>query len=199
MRIARIVDTTEAEGPGMRAAIWLQGCSHACPGCFATDLWDRQGGTDINAETLCHRVLANADRIEGITLLGGEPLDQADELLPAVIEIKKQGLSVTVFTGYVYEDIEAHGSEPQKEILKYTDLLIDGEYMEELRDFSRPLVGSSNQRFLFLTDRYGEEDIRRMDNSIEIRIDPNGVAAINGMGDFPMLKEILTGRGLVRI
>ena len=211
MRVARIIEKTAAEGPGFRFTIWLQGCPHHCEGCYAKSMWPFDGGTDISTEELYDRIMAAADEIEGLTFLGGEPLSQAQELYELLKKIrsapcqderpedheKKSGLSVTVFTGFVYEDIEAYGSSFQKEVLKMTDLLIDGPYEEKNRDFSRPLVGSKNQRFLFLTDRYSIKDIEEMSNRIEVRIDRDGVVKINGMGDFPELTSLLQDRGMI--
>lgn len=72
IRIHRIVFRTQAEGPGLRLAVWVQGCRAACPGCYAAALWDERGGEEIAVEQLCREITA-ADGIEGITLLGGEP------------------------------------------------------------------------------------------------------------------------------
>ncbi len=205
MRVARIIENTAAEGPGQRFTVWMQGCPHRCEGCYAKSMWPFDKGTDISAEELYGRIMAVSDEIEGVTFLGGEPLSQAEELRELLNKIrsdthheKKDGLSVTVFTGFVYEDIEAYGSSAQKEVLKMTDLLIDGPYEEDKRDFSRPLVGSRNQRYLFLTDRYSIKDIESMRNRIEVRIDKDGVIKINGMGDFPKLTTYLLDRGMIR-
>lgn len=197
MRVARIIEKTEAEGIGTRFAIWMQGCSHNCRGCYASDMHSSRGGEEISISKIFGMIRNVSDSIEGVTFLGGEPLEQAQELASLVKMVKKTGLSVTVFTGYVYEYIEGFGTDDQKEVLKYTDLLIDGPYIEEKRDFSRPLVGSSNQRFIFLTDRYSQSDIDGIRNRIEVRVTKNGVARINGMGDFPLILEILTGRTMI--
>lgn len=197
MRVARIMDKTKAEGPGIRFTVWLQGCPHRCRGCHAKDMWPEDGGEEVSASELLERILSS-DGIEGVTFLGGEPLSQASELSWLVKKIKNAGLSVTVFTGFVYEDIERLGSREQKEVLESTDLLIDGPYIEEKRDFSRPLVGSLNQRFLFLTDRYGKADIKTMKNRIEVRIGTDGKVIINGMGDFPRMAKDLEGKGIIR-
>lgn len=197
MKVARILDKTQAEGPGIRFTVWLQGCPHRCRGCHAKDMWPENGGEDVSVSEILERILSS-DGIEGVTFLGGEPLSQAAELSLLVKKIKKAGLSVTVFTGFVYEDIEKHGSREQKEVLENTDLLIDGPYIEEERDFSRPLVGSSNQRFLFLTDRYSKADIEAMKNRIEVRIGTDGRVVINGMGDFPGIAKDLEENGIIR-
>jgi anaerobic ribonucleoside-triphosphate reductase activating protein len=197
MRIARIIDKTEAEGPGLRFTIWLQGCPHHCIGCYAKDMWPFEGGTQMSIDEIFGRIKSVSNEIEGVTFLGGEPLAQAAELSKLLKKIKNIGLSVTIFTGYVYEYIERYGSKDQKEVLKMTDLLIDGPYDEKKRNFTRPLVGSDNQRFLFLTERYSMKDIEKLVNRIEVRIDPLGVIRMNGMGDFPELTSMLQGMGMM--
>ena len=129
--------------------------------------------------------------IEGITLLGGEPFLQAGELSTVAAAAQEQGLSVITFTGFVYEELISGGIPDAPALLTQTDLLIDGPYLESLRDFSRPLAGSKNQRFLFLTDRYSMEDIWANPNRIEIRMDKNGAVHANGMGDFSALERRL--------
>ena len=125
---------------------------------------------------------------EGLTLLGGEPFDQAQEAAQLAKEAKKHGLSVLTFTGYRLEELRKKGPAERK-LLKRTDLLIDGPFEEEKKSFDRPLVGSSNQRFHFLTDRYKKEDIMSWKNSFEIRIDQDGRIWINGMGDLAGLRD----------
>ena len=78
-------------------------------------------------------------------------------------------------------------------LLEQTDLLIDGPYLQEQRDFSRPLVGSRNQQFRFLTERYSPADLERCRNRVEVRLGKEGVLRVNGMGDFGALEAILKG------
>lgn len=200
MRIHRILRETSAEGPGLRYCVWVQGCSHHCPGCFAQDTWDPEKGQWIEIEDmkedLCRAIQSAAKkgkRLEGLTLLGGEPFDQAQEAVQLAEEAKKHGLSVLTFTGYRLEDLEKKGPE-ERELLKRTDLLIDGPFEEEKKSFDLPLAGSSNQRFQFLTDRYNKEDIMSWKNSFEIRIEPDGRIRINGMGNTEILKKYEKGR-----
>lgn len=190
IRIHRIVSWTRAEGPGLRLAVWVQGCRAACPGCYATALWDERGGQEITVEQLCREITA-ADGIEGITLLGGEPFLQAAALAEAAAFAQARGLSVITFTGQAYERLLASEDSGVQALLRHTDVLIDGPYREELRDFSRPLVGSSNQRFLFLTGRYTPEDMAACRNSVELRIGKDGILRANGIGDFIRLQQIL--------
>ena len=178
-RIYKILKHTKVEGPGIRYCIWFQGCSRHCIGCWAKATWDLNGGTLYNTEDIVNDILLQKD-IEGVTFLGGEPFEQPTALEYIAKEVKKAGLSVICFTGNKIEEIE----DKYKNILKYIDLLIDGEYQENKKDFSRPWVGSSNQRYHFLTDRYNKDILKEYKNKIEINIQKNGMIFINGMGDF---------------
>lgn len=183
VRVHKILKKTKVEGPGVRYCIWFQGCSRHCKGCWAKATWAPDGGKELDAEDVLKDILATKG-IEGVTFLGGEPFEQPQALEYLAREVKKAGLSVVCFTGGKLEDIK------NREILNYIDLLIDGEYKEEEQDFSRPWVGSKNQRYHFLTDRYNEKILTEYKNKIEINIQKNGLIFINGMGDF----DKLTGR-----
>ena len=183
VRVHKILKKTKVEGPGVRYCIWFQGCSRHCKGCWAKATWAPDGGKELDAEEILKDILATKG-IEGVTFLGGEPFEQPQALEYLAREVKEAGLSVVCFTGGKLEDIK------NREILNYIDLLIDGEYKEEEQDFSRPWVGSKNQRYHFLTDRYNEKILTEYKNKIEINIQKNGLIFINGMGDF----DKLTGR-----
>lgn len=138
---------------------------------------------DIISQTLTH------PDVEGITILGGEPFQQPEALAALTTKAWKQGLTTIVFTGYTHEELKSAHNPLWDEALSHTDVLIDGPYIEQQRSFSRPLAGSDNQRFIFLTQRYQMSDFHR--NTIEVRITPDGVARFNGMGDFKALEQHL--------
>lgn len=184
VRVHKILKKTKVEGPGVRYCIWFQGCSRCCKGCWAKATWAPDGGKELDAEEVLKDILATKG-IEGVTFLGGEPFEQPQALEYLAREVKEAGLSVVCFTGGKLEDIK------NREILNYIDLLIDGEYKEEEQDFSRPWVGSKNQRYHFLTDRYDEKILTEYKNKIEINIQKNGLIFINGMGDFEKLTNKL--------
>ncbi|MBP3848011.1 anaerobic ribonucleoside-triphosphate reductase activating protein [bacterium] len=188
MRIYKIIKNTIAEGPGKRFCIWVQGCSRHCNGCFAKETWDFNSGEDYSINTLIQLIKSEQD-IEGVTFLGGEPFEQAQELSKLATEIKKTGLSIVCFTGYKIEELQSKKDKNIKNLLNEIDLLIDGEFEKENFDISRPWVGSSNQRYIFLTDRYNEEEIMKYKNKIELHINPDGQIEINGMGDFENLQN----------
>ena len=197
MRLHRIVPRTRAEGPGMRFTIWVQGCRNACPGCYSTALWDTAGGHEADADQIITQIRQTPD-IEGITFLGGEPMEQAASLARIAAAARTSGLSVLTFTGLLYEDILQEADPDKLELLAYTDLLIDGPYLQAQHDTSRPWVGSKNQRYLFLTDRYSMADIEKCRNRVEFRLDKNGILRLNGMGDFAALEQILSDKTMIR-
>lgn len=197
MRIHRIVPRTRAEGPGIRFTIWVQGCHNGCPGCYSTALWDPQGGTETTPGALIAQIRETPD-IEGITFLGGEPMEQAADLAQIAAAAQKMGLSVLTFTGLIHENLLQEGDPDKLALLAQTDLLIDGPYLQALYDTSRPWVGSKNQRYLFLTERYQWTDIEKCRNRVEFRLDKNGVLRLNGMGDFAALEQILSEKSMIR-
>ncbi len=191
MRVNRILEETYAEGPGRRMCVYVQGCSHACKGCFAEKLWDYSGGYECSAEKIISRLQQNSDSLDGITFLGGEPMDKAGELALVAREAKKLGLNVITFTGYTYEELLKSDNGGVKDLLEHTDLLIDGEFREELLDYSRPMVGSSNQRFIYLSEAISKEDIAAYKNRFEVRADKNGGLTFNGMGNIKKLQKYI--------
>ena len=186
VRVHKILKKTKVEGPGTRYCIWFQGCSRRCKGCWAKATWAPDGGKELEAEDVLKDILATKG-IEGVTFLGGEPFEQPQALDFLACGVKNAGLSVVCFTGGEIEEIQKN----MPQILEHIDLLIDGEYVEEEQDFSRPWVGSKNQRYHFLTDRYDEKILTEYRNKIEINIQKNGLIFINGMGDFDKLTREL--------
>ena len=96
------------------------------------------------------------------------------------------------FSGNSYDDLKNSKDIFVQKLLKYTDLLVDGEFREDCFDLSRPWVGSKNQCYIFLSGRYSLQEIMRCNNKIELHIDKNGVVFVNGMTDFKELKKYLT-------
>lgn len=185
ININRIIPKTRVEGYGNRYCIWVQGCSIRCKGCFNVEMWDKRGGTEYKVSEIINEIAMQGEDIEGITILGGEPFEQPMAVLQLVKRCKKLGYGSIVFTGFVYEELLKR--KEAIEVLEQIDLLIDGPYEENRRDFSRPWVGSSNQRFIFLSSRYKEEKLKKIDNKLEIRISRMGQVSINGMGDIESL------------
>ena len=183
LSIYKILERTKVEGPGIRFCIWVQGCSRHCKGCYAKNTWDKSKGKLFSVDDIFEKIKAQKD-IEGVTFLGGEPFEQAEALGILAQKCKGEGLSVLTFTGGTYEDLISQNDEGINRLLNNTDLLIDGKFDENKIDYSRAWVGSSNQRYLFLTDRYSEKDVQNAKNKVEIHFEKSGKIFINGMGDF---------------
>ncbi len=194
IRISKIIENTEVEGIGNRFCLWVQGCSIRCEGCANRALWDKTGGIEYETDKIISLIANNKDKIEGITVLGGEPLEQIAPLLQIIKAAKMMGLSVIVFTGYKLDEIQGWENPLVEELLENTDILIDGRFEKDKFDLSRPWVGSSNQKFHFLTERYSEKDLSKYTNKFELRIKPNGTITANGMGNVEILKNALRER-----
>lgn len=188
VEVFKILKTTQVEGPGKRFCIWVQGCKKHCPDCWAKDTWKFGVGTEYSVAELIEQINEVQD-IEGVTFLGGEPFEQAQELAELSIKIKNLGLSVVCFTGYTLEELHAKNDESVELFLSNMDLLIDGGFEQDKFDLSRPWVGSSNQRYIFLTDFYSPKIISQYKNKIEARISEDGKLEINGMGDFEQIRR----------
>ena len=202
LRIFNIIKNTKVEGPGNRYCIWVQGCSRHCKGCQAVHTWSHEKGELYDVEDIIKDIFNNivpslqpspdgrgSKPIEGVTFLGGEPFEQAEALGIIAERVQEKGLSVVCFTGGKYEVLKENPGNTK--LLANTDLLIDGEFIQELTDYSRPWCGSSNQRYHFLTDRYNEEIFTKYKNKVEVNISKNGQIFMNGMGNFDeILKKI---------
>lgn len=190
IRINSYIPITNVEGVGTRFAIWVQGCSIQCKGCANSHMWNFDGGTSYKVEDFINIITSYADKIEGITWLGGEPLAQIEPVIKISKSVQEFGLSVIIFTGYDYANLKDRLD--FKELVKYTDILIDGRYEQDKQDFSRAWVGSSNQNYYFLTDRYDESVIYENKNKIEVRISPDNEVILTGMGNFKELIDVVS-------
>jgi anaerobic ribonucleoside-triphosphate reductase activating protein len=179
LRVATIVADTEAEGPGRRFAVWVQGCSLRCAGCCNPEMFDERRGTAMSVDELAAQIPAG---VEGITLLGGEPFEQAAGCAEFARLAKARGLTVMVFSGYTHAELaERPDAAP---LFGEIDLLVDGRYdrtkPEPAPPIGRRWIGSANQTMHYLTSAYSADDPRmRTSNTIEIRVSPRGVM-ING-------------------
>jgi anaerobic ribonucleoside-triphosphate reductase activating protein len=173
LQIAQVVPCTEAEGPGRRFALWFQGCPLRCPGCCNPEMLPFEGGTRTPlAEVLAHvEESARLHGVEGITLLGGEPLAHAPSAAALARAVQERGLSVMVFSGFTLEEARALPDSAVAELLTLTDLLVDGPYLRDQPETRRRWIGSANQRIHFLTDRYRADDPRwLLPNTLEVRL-----------------------------
>lgn len=190
--IHRFIDVTEVEGPGKRFCLWVQGCQIRCDGCAVPWTWKKDAGRQMTVDELFTEIKKSKEnhQIEGVTFLGGEPFDQAEALGLLAEKVKEIGLSVMVFSGYDYKQL--HKRPECRHLLQNADLLIDGPFIKNELDLSRPWVGSKNQRYHFLTSRYAhlQSEIEKLDNKMEIRILEDGTISINGMATKEILDEL---------
>lgn len=160
MKYASIKYYDVSNGTGVRTSLFVSGCSHRCKGCFNEIAWDFQYGNEFTQETIETILASIAPKyISGLSLLGGEPMEPSSQraLLPLLrqFEARFPRKDIWCYTGYTYEtDLlspkgRAH-CEATEEFLSYIDILVDGEFVEELYDISLKFRGSKNQRILNL-------------------------------------------------
>lgn len=153
-------------GPGIRYAVWTQGCMRRCPGCMSPESRNMSGGRMIDVEELAGRIIRSGR--EGITISGGEPFLQPAALSSLIDLVReKKDIGVIVYTGYTIEELERSEDRDIHDLLKRIDLLVDGEYIEELND-GKNLRGSSNQRAIPLSGRYLKEAERYGEKPAEV-------------------------------
>lgn len=148
MNFAQIRKYDVANGPGIRTTIFVTGCTHKCPNCFNEEYQDFNFGnpwtrkeTDEVIEDL------KLDEVKGLTVLGGEPFQNEVDLLQVLRNIKKEvQKDIWIFSGYTYEEILK--DQDKKKLLEECDVLVDGRFVEALKDLSLRFRGSSNQRII---------------------------------------------------
>jgi anaerobic ribonucleoside-triphosphate reductase activating protein len=198
LSLGSIRESTTAEGPGVRFAIWVQGCSIKCRGCFNPHLWNPKLGAKKSVSELIKQICAAREinpAIEGVTFLGGEPFEQAEPLTWIATRMKEIGLNIMIFTGYTLEELQNPSHKDfkiRKELLELTDLLVDGRFEEQNIDLNRPWVGSTNQRFHFLSNIYSPEIIfKSAKDRLEIKVSAQGLASINGWATTDKLEKLI--------
>ena len=191
LKIARKTECCKVLGPGNRAVIWFHGCSRNCDGCIAKSMNLSENFDECTPKGL-YEWLLTCNNIEGISISGGEPLEQnVEELTSFLQKVKKdsRNLSVILFTGFTYDEIV---QSKNKIVLPYIDVLIDGTYKRELND-NNGLRGSSNQNIIFLTDRYEsiKESFYKKDcRNVELSITLNNTITINGIPKSGFIEKL---------
>ncbi|MDR0434383.1 MAG: 4Fe-4S cluster-binding domain-containing protein [Gracilibacteraceae bacterium] len=146
LRVAGVINDSIVDGPGLRLAVFCQGCPRRCPGCHNPGAWDENGGYWLDTA----EILAAARRnplLTGITLTGGEPFLQATAAAALAAAAKARDLHIATYTGYTWEELLA-GPPEWLELLRQTDLLIDGPFVARKRDIDLLFRGSANQRLI---------------------------------------------------
>ena len=159
MKYAGIIKNDMSAAPGVSVSFFTQGCPHRCRGCHNPETWDFEKGKEFTNDTLNDIITAlTANGIErSLAVMGGEPLCQENSFLTyLVIKTVKEKLpntKVYIWTGYYYEDLLKKHDPRIAQILELADVLIDGPYVEQLRDITLLMRGSSNQSIIDLTKK----------------------------------------------
>jgi anaerobic ribonucleoside-triphosphate reductase activating protein len=175
LNIAHTIPRSTVNGPGERFVLWVQGCTLACPGCWNPDTWSRAPRTTVHPLDLAGTIVATAG-IEGVTLTGGEPFEQAAQLVPLVSHVRAAGLSVMTFTGFELDELE---TKAQRGLLAACDIVVSGRYRQRARSSDLAWRGSSNQTVHFRTGRYGPEVLPDT-SGCEIHLADDGSLALTG-------------------
>jgi len=182
LRVAQVIPCTEAEGPGRRFAVWVQGCPLRCPGCCNPEMLPSGGGREADIGDLAEQVrrAAAVQGVEGVSFLGGEPMAQAAGLAALARRVRGMGMSVMVYSGFTLEEVRGSDDPAALDLLAETDLLVDGPYLRDRPERGRRWVGSDNQRVHALTDRYRVDDPSwSRPNTLELRL-AGGELTVNG-------------------
>lgn len=147
LQILDIIEETMADGPGLRTAIYCAGCAHKCPGCHNPQSWDFAGGKEYDVDELFAAI--TADEFSDVTFTGGDPLYQVEGFTALAKRIKEETKkTIWCYTGFTLEEIKA--DERMSMLLPYLDVLVDGPFIQALRDKELLFRGSSNQRIIYL-------------------------------------------------
>ena len=151
MRYHNITTDDMKNGNGLRVVLWVAGCSHHCKGCHNPVTWNPNEGIEFNINTLDELILKlDKDYIDGLTISGGDPLFPSNVLTVLITcqfyKYKFPNKTLWIYTGYKWEDII--NDKIMSQVLQYTDVLVDGKFIEELADIKYKWAGSTNQRII---------------------------------------------------
>lgn len=178
LNIHSIIWCSKANGPGARIVVWFQGCSIGCRGCFNPQTHSFEPNQILDPEILAKEIISKSAGIEGITITGGEPFDQAPALDVLLQTIRSESdLSVILFSGYAYSKLIR--KKLNREILKKADVLIAGPFVTGRR-VAQNLAGSSNKTFHFLTVRYTMSNFKTIADA-EVIIQSDGSVTFSGI------------------
>lgn len=142
IQVMDILDYTTVDGPGFRTSIYCAGCHHACPGCHNPQSWNPQAGHPMTVDAIMDVIKENP--FHGVTFSGGDPLYQQQGFTELARRIKTEtDKDIWCFTGFTWEELTG-----AKEFLQYIDVLVDGPFVQALRDEELLFRGSSNQRLI---------------------------------------------------
>ena len=147
LRIAGVQKESIVDGPGIRYVVFTQGCPHHCKGCHNPQTHDFKGGKDVSIEKIAEDIKKNP-MIKGVTISGGEPFMQAKQVCKLIDDLKDKNYDVMVYTGFNFENLVDNANEDNgyMDLLERTDILMDGKFVEELKNENTIFRGSTNQR-----------------------------------------------------
>ena len=157
-----------SNGPGVRVSVFMQGCAFHCKNCFNPETWDFKLGEEFTDDTINEVLeLASKNHIVGLSILGGEPMHpnniEGTTKLAKAFKEKYPNKSIWSWTGFLFDrDLK------DKEVMKYIDVLVDGQYKDELHDFRLKWRGSSNQRVIDVQKSLKENKVVLMDDSKDL-------------------------------
>ncbi len=154
MRILDIIEATTVDGPGFRTAVYFAGCAHNCPGCHNPQSHDFNGGYEISAEDLAERLIEMG---LDVTLSGGDPAYQADEVCELADILHHRGLNIWLYTGFRFEDLIA--TESGRRLAASVDVIVDGPFILAQKQPGLQFRGSSNQRLIDTHRSMAEKEI----------------------------------------
>lgn len=193
MNVAEIICSSRIYGPGKRFVVWVQGCDLKCPGCWNQGMWAFEEKKLYTPEELAALVNKESD-IEGVTILGGEPLYQSKAILSFAKLIKDTGHSLMLYTGFEMDEIKDDHS---KALIACSDIVVFGRYLEELRSISLKWRGSSNQKICFNTPIYENliDLVNERVNETEIHVDEAGCITVVGYPDDHFFEVVVDETG----
>jgi len=147
INVAGLVNDSIVDGVGLRYVVFVQGCPRKCKGCHNADTQPFVEKTLMTPSEIMEKIDSNP-LLDGVTFSGGEPMCQADALVPLAKAIKERGLHLAIYTGFTFEKLRDSNLTGVADLLRYADVLIDGEFVESLRDYTLKFRGSSNQRVI---------------------------------------------------
>lgn len=143
--IMDIVEDTTVDGPGFRTTVYCAGCPNRCPGCHNPQSWDIENGHEADVEDILEKILS--DPFADVTFSGGDPMFQPQGFKALAKAVKEKSTkNIWCYTGYLFEDLLKMPQ--QRELLEYVDVLVDGRFVEALKDESLRFRGSGNQRII---------------------------------------------------
>lgn len=147
VQIYGIQEESIVDGPGIRVVYFLQGCKHNCKGCHNPETHKFTTEQGMTLDSL-YEIYKQSLLAEGVTFSGGDPMEQAEDLLPLIKRFYNEGIHIMMYTGYTWEYLKAYGNIYQREVLKYINILVDGPFVLEKRMLSLKYRGSANQRII---------------------------------------------------